>query len=371
MIVSLAVVTGFKHAIAEKLFGFMGHVQVRSFNESGSNSVGFARPIYADSILYHEIKKMPLVKSVSPYAVRPAIAQVNGLLEGLQLKGVDSNYRLGSGVTTFGKGMDFSTSGYSKDIILSKTTADRLNVKTGDKVRVNFIDNDLPRVRLLKVAGLYHSGMEEMDKAYAICDLRLLQHMNGWGADSVNGYQVEVYNTAFADSVASDIHYNLIMAPLAVYTTTDNYTFIFDWLEMQGVNSAILLVIMAIVAIINMGAALLILIVDRAVMIGLLKALGMPYNAMRNVFLSIAAIVGGVGVLLGNILALSLCYIQQTYGVLTLPENSYYMRYAPIKVIWWQVAAVDITTLVLCVLCMWLPTLYVRRVQPAKVLQFK
>jgi lipoprotein-releasing system permease protein len=128
---------------------------------------------------------------------------------------------------------------------------------------------------------------------------------------------------------------------------------------------------MAIVAIINLGAALLIIIVDRAAMIGLLKALGMPFETTRAVFLSIAAIVGGSGILLGNLLALGICYLQLHYGFLKLPEDSYYMRYVPIKVIWWQVAAVDLLTLVLCVFCMWLPTLYIRRIQPAKVLQFK
>jgi lipoprotein-releasing system permease protein len=106
-------------------------------------------------------------------------------------------------------------------------------------------------------------------------------------------------------------------------------------------------------------------------MIGLLKALGMSFETTRNIFLSIAAIVGGAGILLGNLLAFGICYLQLRYGFLKLPENSYYMRYVPIRIVWWKVVVVDITTLCLCIFCMWLPTLYIRRVQPAKVLQFK
>ncbi len=371
MIVALAVMSGFKHAISEKLFGFMGHVQVIPYNETGTTSIAFARPIIADPALRNSIGQLPHVAAVSPFATRPVIMQAKGLLEGQVLKGVDSKYRFRKGITTSDRGIDYSDSSYSRDILLSKTTADRLNVKMGDTVQINFIDEGIPRIRRVRVAGLYHSGMEDMDKVFAVCDLRLLQRINGWGRDSINGFQVDLDDAAYADSVASYIHYNLIEPPLAVYTTMETYTFIFDWLQLQGINSAILVVIMTIVAVINMGAALLILIVDRAVMIGLLKALGMPFETTRNIFLYIAAIVGGVGILVGNVVGLTLCFLQSRYGFLKLPENSYYMRYAPIRVIWWQVAVVDVVTLLLCVLCMWLPTLYIRRVQPAKVLQFK
>lgn len=371
MIMALAVVTGFQYAVSEKLFGFMGHVQVKTYNETGSAAGAFATPIYADPVLMENLRKLPQVTAVSPFANRPVIMQTQGLLEGLMLKGVDQHYNFGHGITTFGNKIDYSDTFYSKEIMLSKTTADRLNVAIGDTVQINFIDESVPRIRRVRVAGLYHSGMEDMDKYYAVCDIRLLQRLNNWSKDSINGFQIDLADARFADSVATIIHYDLINPPLAVYTTTETYTFIFDWLRLQDVNSLLLIAIMAVVAVINMGAALLILIVDRSVMIGLLKALGMPFEGTRNIFLLIAGIVGGAGILLGNILALGMCFLQLRYGFIKLPENSYYMRYAPIKVIWWEVAAVDLVTLVLCVFCMWLPTLYIRRVQPAKVLQFK
>ncbi len=148
------------------------------------------------------------------------------------------------------------------------------------------------RIRRVKVCGLYHSGMEEVDKQFGVCDLRLLQRINNWTADSINGYQVDLDNEKYADTVSNFIHYNLVSAPLEAYTTVENYSFIFDWLELQGMNGTILLVIMAIVAIINMGAVLVILMVDRAMMVGLLKAMGMPFEQTRNIFLGIAGLIG-------------------------------------------------------------------------------
>lgn len=371
MIITLAITTGFKHAVAEKLFGFMGHVQVLTYNETGAASAGYGQPIYNEPKLLAELRKIPDVEAVSPYIKTPVIIQAKGQLEGLSLKGVDGDFRFLKGITTYGQQIDYSDSTYSKDILLSKTTAEKLDVNIGDTIQLNFIDRSTPRIRRVRVCGLYHSGMEEMDKFYAVCDMRLLQRINNWGRDSINGYQLDLADADMADSIASYIHYNLIAAPLAVYTTVDSYTFIFDWLQLQGSNSTILIVIMAIVAIINLGAALLILIIDRAVMIGLLSALGMPFERTRNIFLYIAGLIGGAGIALGNVLALVLCFLQSKYGFLKLPESSYYMKYVPVQIVWWQVVLVDILTLIICVLCMWLPTLYIRRVQPARVLQFK
>lgn len=370
MIVALAIVTGFKYSVAEKLFSFMGHIHIVPYDETKSNSLS-PKPVFYDPILIGELKKIPHVVTVSPFAQRPVIVQVHGQMDGLLLKGVTKSYHFLTGITTTGAPIDYSDTFYSKQILLSQTTADRLNINMGDTVQLDFIEAGVPRIRKVRVCGLYHSGMEEVDKIFGVCDLRLLQRINNWSADSINGYQVDLDDQKYADTVSSFIHYNLVNAPLESYTTTENYSFIFDWLDMQSVNGAILLAIMAVVAIINMGSILVILMVDRAMMIGLLKALGMSFEGTRNIFLSIAGLIGFMGILLGNILALSLCWLQVHFGFVKLPEETYYMRYVPIKIIWWQVGLIDLVTLFLCVFCMWLPTLYIRRIQPARVLQFK
>ena len=371
MIVAMAIVTGFDAAITEKLYSFVGHVHVVRYDETNSNALNYAEPVYYNHSLSDSIRRIPHVAAVSPFVELPVIVQAHGQLEGIALKGVNKDYRFPKGINMSGSLIDYRDTFYSKQIILSKTTGERLNVNAGDTVQLNFLQGGLPRIRRVKVAGFYHTGMEEMDKNFAVCDIRLLQRINDWPADSINGYQIDLDNEKFADTVAAFIHYNLINAPLEAYTSTDNYSSIFDWLKLQNLNGIILLVIMAAVSIINMGAVLLILMVDRAMMIGLLKALGMPFETTRNIFLGIAALIGTVGIVLGNVLAIGLCWLQQTFGFLKLPEAAYYMKYVPIKIVWWHIGLIDIVTLLLCVFCMWLPTLYIRRIQPAKVLQFK
>jgi lipoprotein-releasing system permease protein len=371
MIVAVAIVTGFNHAITEKLYGFMGHVHVVPYDETNSNSLTYSDPVYLDTALAAAMKKIPHVTAVSPFTERPVIVQAHGQMDGLALKGVNRDYHFLSGISFSGTPIDYTDTFYARQIILSKTTADRLNINIGDTVQLDFIEDGIPRIRKVKVSGLYHSGMEEVDKLYGVCDIRLLQRMNNWTADSINGYQLDLDNEKYADTVANFIHYNLVSAPLEAYTTRDTYSSIFDWLDFQSLDGIILLIIMAIVSVINMGAILVILMVDRARMIGLLKALGMTFEATRNIFLSIAGLIGITGIALGNVFALTICWLQVRFGFLKLPEETYYMRFVPIKIVGWQVAVIDIATLLLCVIFMWLPALYIRRVQPARVLQFK
>ncbi len=371
MIVAMAVVNGFNYVVREKLFSFTGHVHVVLFDENRSNSLT-PQPIYLDKEILDSIKALPHVTQVSPFVQRPVIVQAHGTMEGLKLKGVNSAYRMSKDISLSGAGIDFRDSLYARQILLSKTTADRLSVTAGDTVQLDFLEpSSMPRIRRVRVSGIYHTGMEEVDKNFGVCDIRLLQRLNNWTADSINGYQVDLDDEAFADTTAGYIHEYIVPAPLEAYTTTENYSFIFDWLQLQSMNGKILWMIMAIVSVINMGAVLLILMVDRAAMIGLLKALGMTFESTRTIFLSIAGLIGAGGVLLGNVLGLGLCWLQSRFGLIKLSEDVYYMKYAPVRIIWWQVGLIDVVTLGLCVCCMWLPAYYIRRIQPAKVLQFK
>lgn len=371
MIIAMAIMTGFSDSVSGKLFGFMGHVHVVPYDETRSSSLTFSEPIYLDRNLVAGIKKIPHVVSVAPFLEKPALVQSKGQMEGFVLKGVNKEYSFMEGISLEGNWISFADSSYAKQVLLSQSMANRLNVNIGDTVQLDFFEAGMPRIRKVRVCGLYHSGMEEVDKMFGVCDMRLLQRINNWGADSVNGFQVNLDNPAYADTVSNYIHYNLTRPPLESYTLTQIYDFIYDWLRMQSVNSVILSVIMAIVAIINMGAILLILMVDRAKMIGLLKALGMPFDGTRNVFLYIAGLIAGSGIFAGNLFAFLLCWLQVRFGLLKLPEQQYYMSTVPVKIVWWHVAVIDVTTLVLCIFCMWLPTLYIRRIQPARVLQFR
>lgn len=372
MIVAMAFITGFKYEIREKLFSFWGHIHITPYNVN-MGTIITPDPISRDLALEQKIKGIKEVTEMAPFAVRPAIIQASHIMEGLQLKGVDQQYHLPKGVSFKGKEISYADTSYSKQLLISQTTADRLNINIGDELKLYFLEpgTTFPRIRKMQVSGIYHTGMVEIDRDYAVCDIRLLQRINNWGPDQINGYQISLTRQQLADTLASELYANYIEPPLSVSTMYDIFPNIFSWLQFQDINERIILIIMAIVAIMNLAAALLILIVEQSRLIGLLKAQGMGNEDMRQIFLYYAALIAGIGIVVGNIIALSICFLQAKFGFITLSESTYYMRYAPIKLYWWQPILVDVVTLVLCILCMWLPTLYIRRIQPAKVLQFK
>ena len=372
MVLSLAFITGFKQEIRAKLFSFWGHVHVIPYSPNASNLIS-PEPIVADWQLQNAVEKIPHVKEVDPFAIRPAIINANHYMEGIQLKGITSHYKLPKGIALKGTWMDFTDTAYAKGVVPSQTTGSRLDIKPGDDILLYFLQpgSTFPRVRKLKVAGLYHTGMEEVDRDFAICDIRLLQRINGWQVGHINGYQLTLDNDQHADTIAWQVFDRYLQPPLTTNTMKEIFPNIFDWLQLQDVNARTILIIMAIVAIINLAVALLILIVEQARMVGVLKAQGMQLAAIMQIFLYHSALIAGIGILLGNIIALGICWLQQATGFLTLPEATYYMEKVPIGVIWWHVVAIDVVTLVLCILCMCLPALYIRHIQPARVLQFK
>lgn len=372
MIATIALINGFKYEIREKIFSFWGHVMVTPYVVNTASLIT-PEPIPYDEGLVQKIKSMPEVKSIAAWAARPGILQFNGNMEGIRLKGVYKNFQFSEKIQFTGNKIDYSDTAYAKQIIVSQTTANRLNLKAGNDLQLYFLEpgSTSPRIRKVKVAGIYHTGMEEIDKDYALCDIRLLQRINNWQPNQINGYQIDLKNEALSDTVAAQIFYNYLQQPLTANTMKDIYGNIFDWLQLQDLNAELVIIIMAVVAIINLAVALLILIVEQARVVGLLKAMGMNENETRKIFLYYAAIIAGAGIFVGNVLGLGICFLQQKTGFLKLNEATYYMSQVPVRINGWYVLLIDLATLLICILCMWLPSLYIRRIQPARVLQFK
>lgn len=369
MVLSVCVIGGFKTVIRDKLYSFWGHVLVVPFNNNPSNIIS-PEPVSLDLKLLADIRKQPHVVHAAPFVSRPGIIQFNGQMEGLKLKGVGPDFLFSPTVVFTGGKIDYSDTAYAPDIIVSKTTANKLQLKAGDALLLYFLEpgSTLPRIRKVRVSGIYHTGMEDIDQYFAICDIRLLQHINKWTPQQINGYQVTADDEQYVGTIADNIFNH---SSLSTQTIEDSFPGIVDWLRIQDTSVRILLIIMSIVATISLGAALLILIVERATITGLLKALGLNNAATQQIFLYLAMLTGGAGVLFGNILAIGVCLLQQRYGWLKMSEDTYFMNTVPVQINGWYILIIDVATIAITLLFMWLPTLYVRRVQPARVLQFK
>lgn len=372
MILALAFINGFKHTIREKLFSFWGEILIVP---PGADQAGVAPAdaLPLDTLLLQKVANEKDVAQVAPFVLRPVILQVSGQMEGVQLKGIRSDFKFSQEMEFAGKGISYPADAYSQDIILSRSTAEKLDVQPGDQLLLYFLESGAsrPRARKVTVSGTYHTGMEEVDKSFGLCDMRLLQRLANWDANEISGYQISTLPNGNIAAVSERIDQEYVDRPMRAMPVYEVYYGIFSWLQMQDVNALVLLFIVGIVAVINLSATLIILLADRAQMVALLKALGATPQQLRNTFVLLGVLISAVGIVLGNILGLGIGWLQLKFGFITLPEETYYMHTAPVRIVAWQVLATDIGALLLCLLCLWLPTLYIRRIQPAKVLKFE
>ncbi len=371
MLLAAAVVTGFQSVIQQKIYAFWGHILVTPFTTNPSNLLT-EEPLPFNARLIGEIQRAAPGASVYPYVLRPAILREGKALEGVQLKGVPDDYRIPEAIGATGS-LDFSDTAYSRDILLSRVMANRLQLSVGDPVMLYFVQSgqEAPRIRRVTVKGIYHTGLDEVDRNFALCDIRLVQRLSGWADTDISGYQIDLPKPEAAQPTADLLYNDVLQMPLRGYTLQERYPQIFDWLRLQETNVRVLLGIMAAIAIINLATALLILMVDRARTVAILEAMGMSRAHLTRLFLSLALGIGLAGSLLGTFLALVLAWVQKTTGFLKLPEETYYMQTVPVHIQWTQVILINGATLVLCLLFMLLPTLYLRRISPTRVLQFR
>jgi len=374
MIVAVALVNGFKDTIEQKMFVFWGHFHVVPFNPNPA-SIITPEPIDLDNTLVRKIASVKGVGAIFPFAVKPAILNANGIIEGIKLKGIDSGYPMSSdGIVRFsGNKITFSDPAYSSQIILSANTAQRLKTKSGDSVLVYFVDpgQDLPRIRKLQVAGIYQTGVEDIDKSFALCDIRLIRRISNWDSNAINGYQVSVSNYKEANAIAEKTYRDYLDPPMTRETLDDIYPNIFSWLEAQNLNTQVLLAIMAIVAVINIATGLLIFILERTNMIGTLKALGMSNGSIQRIFLYQSLYVSFKGIVGGTLLGVALCLLQHYTHFVSLDEATYSVSYAPVAITWWQILLIDAGTLAFCLLVMTLPSLMARSISIVKAIRFK
>jgi lipoprotein-releasing system permease protein len=376
MIITLAFANGFQMQVSQKVFSFWGHIRIQE-KQPFKAIITEETPLISNDTLVTEIKKNPAISSIHPFATKYVMLKTKEDISGVLVKGLDKTYNwdhIGQFLKEGSRPIKFNDSTYSRDIIISEYTATQLKLKVNDAIQIYFFreNDEAPGRDKLTVAGIYKTGIAEYDELFAIGDIKFIRRMNQWTPDKVGGYEVFLKDYKQIDKFVWDIHdlddFPATWDTQSVRNISPN---IFDWLNMQDVTRNVLIGFMIIVAVINLITCLIILVLERIRMIGVLKALGATDWTVQRIFLRHSLIITLTGILIGAVVGLGILYLQQQTGFIKLKEEAYYLSTAAVEIVWWQVGAICLGTLLVCLLILFIPSLLVRKIQPVKAIQFR
>ena len=368
MIISLAIITGFKSQIRDKVIGFGSHIQITNFD---ANTSFEPQPIDRNQAFYPNMDSVEGIRHIQVYATKAGIVKTEEEIHGVVLKGIGADFDWDFFQSKIVEGNTFQVrdSIKSNEIIISKLIAEKLRFSVGDDLLMYFIQQP-PRIRKFSIVGIYETGLLEFDQRYIMGDIAHVQKLNDWDAHQIGGFEVLIDNFDDLDEIGDYIYYNVIGAELYSQTIKETNSQIFDWLHLQDMNAIIILVLMVLVSGINMISAILVLILERTNMIGILKSMGAQNWEIRRIFLYIASSLLGKGLLWGNVIGIGLCLLQMKYELITLDQKEYYISIVPVHLDLFQISMLNIGTLLVCGIMLIIPTMVISNITPVKSIRF-
>lgn len=377
MILSVAVVTGFKMEIRDKVIGFGSHIQLVNFD---SNSSFETVPVNKNQLWLKRLTSLEGIKHVEEFATKPGIIKTDEEMMGMVLKGVgaDFDWRFFKENLVAGSIFAVNDSSSTDKVLISKQVASLMKLKVGDPVYCYFLNNNATdqRMRKFLVSGIYQSSLEEFDRLFVLADIQQVRKLNGWQPDEISGFEISINNFDQLDEMTKKVkgltvHYaeqdSVLMRPVSI---TSKYPQIFDWLNLLDMNVWIILTLIILVAGFNMVSGLLILILERTSMIGTLKAIGSNNYSIRKVFLYLSFFLIGRGMLWGNITGIGFCLLQSYFHIFHLDPTSYYLEYVPVNLKIIHLLMLNAGTLLVTLMMLVVPSWYVSRISPDRALRF-
>ncbi len=368
MIVSFLILRGFQNTVRDKIYSFSSHIQITKYTMDNSFEES---PISLKTDLYRNTERFPYVDHVQEYSHKAGLVKTEDEVTGVVIKGVTKRFdqsRFSPNLIE-GRFINFSDSNYAREVVVSKSIANKLDIELEDDIIIHFFQNP-PRYRKLKVVGFYETNLAEYyDDKFIIGDMRMIQRLNNWPDSLAGGLEVFVRDINQLDLVEEALNQD-IPYDLYVEKVSDKYVQVFDWLFLISRQVNIFLGIILFVVCVNMISIILILIMERTQMIGLLKALGSSNKLIQRIFSFNGIQLVFRGLLIGNLLGLGVCAIQYYFKLFKLNPADYYMSYVPIGWNWEVIIGLNLLTLVVVSIIIIIPTFFIIRINPIKNIKF-
>ncbi|MEG1543824.1 MAG: FtsX-like permease family protein [Tannerellaceae bacterium] len=375
MLLSVAIVIGFKKEVRNKVIGFGSHIQITNFDNNSSYE---STPIAVSDTLMRDLRAFPGIRHVESFATKPGILKTDNDFEGRVLKGGDAGFDWTFFRNNLKEGniLTLDPKKSSTDVLISKYLSERVGLKVGDSFLTYFVQKEV-RARKFHITGIYETGFLDYDKLFVVADIRQVRRLNGWAADEVSGLELLVNDYDALDKTTEDLYFNLTERQdrsgntFFARSVKELNPMIFNWLDVLDINVVIILILMMAVAGFTMISGLLIIILERTNMIGILKALGQNNRSIRRIFLYVSFFLIGKGMLWGNVIGITLCLIQSQLHVIALDPSVYYLDAVPIDLSFLTLLLINVGTLLAAMMMMMGPSYLITKIEPAKSIRFE
>ncbi len=376
MLITVAIVIGFKKEIREKVIAFGSHIQITNYD---SNETFEMKPIVASDSLVKSIASVKGVRHVQRFATKPGIIKTDDDVQGVVLKGIDQyfDWKFYRKNLIEGDTISIQKDKASKDVIISKYLSQLLRLKVGDNFFTYFVKDESVRARKFNVVGIYCTNFVEYDRQFILTDMHQIQQLNNWDSTQVSGLEVLIKDYNKLSEVSDDMYFktanrlNPDGSALLSQSIEDLNPQIFSWLSMLDMNVWIILILMIVVAGFNMISGLLILILERTNMIGILKAMGAENWSIRKVFLYQSFFLIGKGMMWGNIIGITLMLLQYFTHIIPLDPVTYYVSYVPVHINIIHILILNVGTFISSALMLIIPSYLISKILPAKSIKFE
>ena len=371
MLISIAVIVGFKREVRNQIIGFGSHIQIMSYNNYNSIQ---SEPITLTQQLDSLLKTTPNVRDIQHIATQPGIIHTEEAFQGILLKGVDSTYNWDFFSQNLIEGTTLCDS-TKNGTIISSAIAHTMNLNIGDSYTVYFASNNGLRARKFTVVGIYQTTFADYDKLYILTDISHIQRLNQWADNQFSTLEILVNDYSRLNQTSADLFNKIIIYShntdiLYRVETIETLTpQIFDWLAMLDMNAIVIIILMLAVSGFCVISGLLILILERSATIGLLKSLGANNWTIRKIFLIQSAYLISRGMLWGNIIGLAIIAIQHFTHAIPLDPTSYYVDHVPVQLPLSAWLLINIGLAIASILMLVGPSYFVTRISPAEAMR--
>ncbi len=379
MLLSLAVVQGFKREIINKLVGF--NSQITIYAPQSSDSPNITSGVRLTDSLRQIINNAVQNGCISLTLRQPAIFKTDTDFQGIILKGLSAGNSWNFIKENLSSGfVPDSTDSDPNNIVISSSIATKLNVNIGQKLATHFFDGNTIRTRNLYISGIYDTHFHDYDNAFAFTPANMLQHFNK--IDSITGTAVEIsgIKTDMIQPLTDNLYNDLVMVnienpanpmPYSIENITNTCVIYFSWLDLLDTNVLVIIILMSCVSAFTLVSSLFIIILERVNTIGLLKAIGATNSQVRRIFIYMAERLVIKGLIIGNVIALLIIYMQSVFHILPLDPEAYYLNYVPMYLDWSVITLVNIAVIAISVIILIFPSHIIAHLSPSKTLRFE